>query len=64
MRLDQKIIVNCTNTDKDAEAVIVRIQKGSIDVSISNAIVKLYLKRPGFYVGNMHGLEFTTSIKL
>ena len=64
MRLDQKIIVHCTNTDKEAEAVILRIQKGSIDVSISNAIIKLHHKKPGFYIGNMHGLEFTTSIKI
>ena len=64
MRIDQKIIVHCTDTNKDVEGTVVRIQKGSIDVKISEMLIKLYQKKPGFYVGNMHGLEFTSLIKL
>ena len=64
MRIDQKIIVHCTDTNKEVQGKVVRIQKGSIDVMISDMLIKLYQKKPGFYVGNMHGLEFTSSIKL
>ena len=64
MRIDQKILIHCTDTDKDAEGTILRIYKGSIDVKISDMIIKMHQQKSNLYVGSMHGLEFTALLKL
>ena len=62
MFLDQEVIVNCSNTNIDAKGKIIRVYKGGFDVLISNSIIKMRLKKGNLFVGNLHGLEFTSII--
>ena len=59
MRIDQEIIIHCTDTEKDVKGKVIRLYRGGLDVAVQNAIIKLKLKNNNLYVGNLHGLEFT-----
>ena len=59
MRIDQEILIHCTDTEKDVKGKVIRLYRGGLDVAVQNAIIKLKLKKNNLYVGNLHGLEFT-----
>ena len=56
--LDQNVTVRCTDTDMDAEGVIVRIRPDGFDVSLGGLVISLKKHRPGIYVGHQSGMEF------
>lgn len=58
LTLDQKVKVHCTDTDMDAEGVIVRIRPDGFDVSLGTLIIGFRKHRPGIYVGQQSGMEF------
>ena len=64
LTLDQTVSLHCTDTGKDADAVIVRIQGNRVDVTLSGSdiLVSLHIQKPGLYVGSMSGLEFVMKI--
>ena len=55
MRIDQEIIIHCTDTEKDVKGKVIRLYRGGLDVAVQNAIIKLKLKNNNLYVGNFHG---------
>ena len=61
--LDARVHVTCTETDQVAPATIVRIQGNRIDVVLDQGggdiIIGMVMQKPGLYVGNQSGLEFT-----
>ena len=59
MKIDQEILIHCTDTEKDVKGKVIRLYRGGLDVAVQNAIIKLKLKNNNLYVGNLHGLEFT-----
>ena len=59
MRLDDMVTVTCTDTGKTEQAKVVRLGRDRADVMVGPAVIQLYQKKPGLYVGNLHGLEFT-----
>ena len=66
LTLDARVQVACTETDQVAAATIVRIQGDRVDVVLDQGngdiIIKMVKQKPGFYVGNRSGLEFTMHI--
>lgn len=61
LTLDQKVVLNCTDTGKDADGTIVRIAGSRVDVMLdggSNLLISLNMQKPGLYVGSQSGLEF------
>lgn len=58
LTLDQKVTVHCTDTDANAEGVIVRIRPEGFDVSLGELIIHLKKHKPGIYVGHQSGMEF------
>lgn len=58
LSLDQKVTIRCTDTDIDAEGVIVRIKPDGFDVSLGDSIIHLRKHKPGIYVGQQSGMEF------
>ncbi|MCE2517613.1 MAG: hypothetical protein J4F41_07245 [Alphaproteobacteria bacterium] len=58
LSLDQKVTVHCTDTDADAQGVIVRIRPDGFDVSLGELIIHLRKYKPGIYVGQQSGMEF------
>lgn len=59
MRLDDQVAVTCTDTGKTEQGKIVRLGRDRADVMIGPAVIQLFQKKPGLYVGSLHGLEFT-----
>ena len=61
LALDQKVILSCTDTGKNAAGTIVRIVGNRVDVMLDgggNLLVSLNMQKPGLYVGSQSGLEF------
>ena len=58
MRIDQEILIHCTDTEKDVKGKVIRLYRGGLDVAVQNAIIKLKLKNNNLMVGKVHGLEF------
>jgi len=56
--LDQKVRVRCTDTDVEADGVIIRIRPDGFDVSLGKLIIHLRKHKPGIYVGQQSGMEF------
>ena len=59
MRIDQEILIHCTDTEKIVKGKVIRLFKGGLDVAVENAIIKMKLNKNNLYIGNFHGLEFT-----
>ena len=63
LTLDARVEVTCTETDQVAPATIVRIQSKRVDVLLDQGggdiIISMVMQKPGLYVGNRSGLEFT-----
>lgn len=59
MRLDDIVSVTCTDTDKTEQGKVVRLGRDRADIMIGPADIQFRMTKPGFYIGNMHGLEFT-----
>ena len=59
MRIDQEILVHCTDTEKNVKGKVIRLFKGGLDIAVENSIIRMKLKTNKLYVGNLHGLEFT-----
>ena len=63
LTLDAREQLNCTETDQVAPATIVRIQGNRVDVVLDQGggdiIISRVMQKPGLYVGNRSGLEFT-----
>ena len=63
LTLDARVQVTCTETDQVALATIVRIQGSRVDVVLDQGggeiIISMVKQKPGLYVGNRSGLEFT-----
>ena len=55
MRIDQEILIHCTDTEKDVKGKVIRLYRGGLDVAVQNAIIKLKLKNNNLYDGNLHG---------
>ena len=61
LTLDQKVVLNCTDTGKDASGTIVRIVGDRVDVMLDgcgNLLISLFMQKAGLYVGSQSGLEF------
>ena len=61
LTLDQKVVLNCTDTGKDASGTIVRIVGDRVDVMLDgggNLLISLFMHKAGLYVGSQSGLEF------
>jgi len=56
--LDQKVRVRCTDTDVEADGMIIRIRPDGFDVSLGELIIHLRKHKPGIYVGQQSGMEF------
>jgi len=56
--LDQKVRVRCTDTDVEADGIIIRIRPDGFDVSLGELIIHLRKHKPGIYVGQQSGMEF------
>lgn len=67
LRLDARVQVTCTETDHLAPATIVRIKGKRVDVVLDQGggdiIISMVMQKPGLYVGNRSGLEFTMHTK-
>ena len=63
LTLDARVRVTCTETDQVAPATILRIQGSRVDVALDQGggdiIISMVMQKPGLYVGNRSGLEFT-----
>ncbi|WP_193182310.1 hypothetical protein [Nisaea sediminum] len=59
MRLDDMVTVTCTDTDKTEKGKVVRLGRDRADIMIGPAVISFRMTKPGLYVGNLHGLEFT-----
>ena len=59
MRLDQRVTVTCTDTDKTMPGTVVRVQGDRADVSIGDLDLTMRRTKPGLWVGNRAGMEFT-----
>ncbi|UUX49341.1 hypothetical protein NUH88_18315 [Nisaea acidiphila] len=58
MRLDDIVSVTCTDTDKTEQGKVVRLGRDRADIMVGPAVISFHMKKPGIYVGNLHGLEF------
>ncbi len=59
MRLDQRVTVTCTDTDKTMPGTVVRVQGDRAEVSIGDLDLTMRRTKPGLWVGNRAGMEFT-----
>ena len=63
LTLDARVQLMCTETDQVAPAKIVRIKGSRVDVMLGqkggDIIISMVMQKPGLYVGNRSGLEFT-----
>ena len=59
MRLDQRVTVTCTDTDKTIPGTVVRVQGDRAEVSIGDLDLTMRRTKPGLWVGNRAGMEFT-----
>lgn len=59
MRLDDIVSVTCTDTDKTEQGKVVRLGRDRADIMIGPAVIRFRMTKPGFYIGTLHGLEFT-----
>lgn len=59
MRLDDIVSVTCTDTDKTEQGKVVRLGRDRADIMIGPAVIQFKMTKPGFYIGTLHGLEFT-----
>ena len=63
LTLDARVKLICTENDQIASATIVRIQGKRVDVVLDQGggdiIISMVMQKPGIFVGNRSGLEFT-----
>ena len=59
MRLDQRVTVTCTDTDKTMPGTVVRVQGDRAEVSIGDLDLTMRRTKPGLWVGKRAGMEFT-----
>ncbi len=65
LAIDQKVVLKCTDTGRDACGNIVRILGDRVDVILdggSDILVSLRKSKPGLYVGSQSGLEFVMKL--
>lgn len=65
LAIDNKVTLNCTDTDYNAPGTIVRIVGDRVDVMLdggANILVSLKKSKPGLYVGSQSGLEFVMKL--
>ena len=58
MRLDDKVTVHCTDTEKDIPGIVLRIRGKFVDVAVGDLILHLSQAKPGIWVGSQAGMEF------
>ena len=58
MRLDDTVTVTCTDTDKTMPGRIVRLKRDQGDVMVGALLISLRQRKPGIFVGSLHGMEF------
>jgi len=58
LTLDQKVRITCTDTDVEAEGIVVRIRPEGFDAALGELIIAFRKHRPGIYVGQQSGMEF------
>ncbi|XDZ66294.1 hypothetical protein AB8880_02545 [Alphaproteobacteria bacterium LSUCC0684] len=58
LTLDQKVRISCTDTDVEADGIIVRIRPEGFDAALGELIINFRKHRPGIYVGQQSGMEF------
>lgn len=59
MRLDDKVTVTCTDTDKTMPGTIVRLRGDWVDVSVGDLLISLRKAKADLWVGSKAGMEFT-----
>ena len=59
MRLDERVTVTCTDTDKTMPGTVVRMQGDRAEVAIGDLTITLRRAKPGLWVGTRAGMEFT-----
>ena len=63
LTLDARVQLTCTENDQVAPATILRIQGNRVDVVLDQGggdiMISMVMQKPGLYVGNRSGLEFT-----
>ena len=66
LTLDARVEVTCTETEHVVPATIMRIQGNRVDVVLDQGggdiIISVVKQKPGLWVGNQSGLEFTMRI--
>lgn len=58
MRLDDRVTVTCTDTDKTMQGTVVRLRGDHADVSVGDLVISLRRSKPGLWVGSRAGMEF------
>ena len=61
MRLDDKVTVTCTDTDKTMPGTVIRMKGDWVDVEVGELMISLKRAKPGLWVGAKAGMEFTIS---
>lgn len=61
MRLDDKVTVTCTDTDKTMPGTVIRMKGDWVDVEVGELLIGLRRAKPGLWVGSKAGMEFTIS---
>jgi len=59
MRLDDKVTVTCTDTDKTMPGSMVRMRGEWVDVEVGELMISLRKAKAGLWVGSKAGMEFT-----
>lgn len=65
LTIDKEVTLLCTETDKEAQGVIARIQGNRVDVKLDDGgemLISLFMQKPGLYVGERMGLEFVMRV--
>ncbi len=60
MRLDDKVTVTCTDTDKTMPGKVVRLRGDWVDVAVGELLISLRKAKADLWVGTKAGMEFTT----
>jgi hypothetical protein len=58
MRIDDTVTVTCTDNDKTMPGTIVRMRRDHIDVQVGELLISFRQRKPGIFVGSLHGMEF------
>lgn len=58
MKLDDIVSVYCTDLDRSAEGVIMRIGKEKINIDVQGLLLTFHKIKNNVYVANHSGMEF------